>query len=196
MWNRSADVLLNRVEHSKVTENADRKIRPRNCGICSRARGLGRAGGLRTGVRRITCIRLVAHARLGRSDRDRRSHRSQRHQFLADLAGRFARCGRGRLVVLPDRAQVSVRNCTSLAVVALPDASATREHFLARWGVAGIFAARFSGPLRAAVPLVAGILAMGYGRFQVANFVSAFVWCGVLLLFGDIVSRGVLRILN
>jgi membrane protein DedA with SNARE-associated domain len=70
------------------------------------------------------------------------------------------------------------------------------ELFLARWGVAGIFVARFSGPLRAAVPLVAGILAMGYGRFQVANFVSAFVWCGVLLLFGDVITRGVLRILG
>ena len=50
------------------------------------------------------------------------------------------------------------------------------EAFIQKWGVLGIFIARFSGPLRAAVPLVAGIFEMPYWRFQFANFVSAFVW--------------------
>jgi membrane protein DedA with SNARE-associated domain len=63
------------------------------------------------------------------------------------------------------------------------------EAFVARWGVAAVFIGRFFGPLRAAVPLVAGIFRMPYLRFQIANFTSAFVWAAVLLLFGDAISR-------
>ena len=63
------------------------------------------------------------------------------------------------------------------------------EAFIKKWGVLGIFIARFSGPLRAAVPLVAGIFEMPYWRFQFANFVSAFVWAATLLLLGDVVSQ-------
>jgi membrane protein DedA with SNARE-associated domain len=48
---------------------------------------------------------------------------------------------------------------------------------------------RFLGPLRASVPLVAGILAMPYGPFQLANFASAFVWAGVPLTMGNVGSR-------
>jgi membrane protein DedA with SNARE-associated domain len=44
---------------------------------------------------------------------------------------------------------------------------------------------RFFGPLRAAVPLVAGIFAMPYWPFQLANFGSAFLWAWVLLKLGD-----------
>ena len=63
------------------------------------------------------------------------------------------------------------------------------EAFIKKWGVLGIFIARFSGPLRAAVPLVAGIFEMPYWRFQFANFGSAFVWAATLLLLGDVVSQ-------
>ena len=63
------------------------------------------------------------------------------------------------------------------------------EAFIQKWGVLGIFIARFSGPLRASVPLVAGIFAMPYWRFQFANFVSAFVWCATCCCFGDVVSQ-------
>lgn len=63
------------------------------------------------------------------------------------------------------------------------------EEFVKSWGVAGIFIGRFFGPLRAAVPLVAGIFEMNYWRFQVANFTSAFVWAATLLLFGDVASK-------
>ncbi len=59
------------------------------------------------------------------------------------------------------------------------------------WGVPGIFIGRFFGPLRAAVPLVAGIFEMPYWHFQAANFISAFVWAGVLLLFGDVAAKAV-----
>jgi membrane protein DedA with SNARE-associated domain len=57
--------------------------------------------------------------------------------------------------------------------------------FVERWGIAAIFIGRFFGPLRASVPLIAGILEMPYWQFQLANFSSAFVWAYVLLAFGD-----------
>jgi membrane protein DedA with SNARE-associated domain len=62
------------------------------------------------------------------------------------------------------------------------------EAFVKRWGVLAIFIGRFFGPLRASVPLVAGIFRMPPWQFQIANFSSAFVWAAVLLTLGDVVS--------
>ena len=62
------------------------------------------------------------------------------------------------------------------------------EAFIRRWGTPAVFIGRFFGPLRASVPLVAGIFHMPYWRFQVANFTSAFLWAGVLLTVGDVAS--------
>ena len=62
------------------------------------------------------------------------------------------------------------------------------ENFVKKWGMLGIFIGRFSGPLRASVPLVAGIFRMPYWKFQAANFSSAFVWAAVLLLLGDVIA--------
>jgi membrane protein DedA with SNARE-associated domain len=70
------------------------------------------------------------------------------------------------------------------------------EAFIKRFGVAAIFIGRFFGPLRASVPLVAGILAMPYWTFQIANFLSAFVWAAVLLRLGDITSKFIQWILD
>jgi len=72
-----------------------------------------------------------------------------------------------------------------------PDLIPRAEAFVKKWGIPGIFLGRFFGPLRAAVPLVAGIFEMPYWRFQLANFSSALVWAAVLLTFGDVVSRAV-----
>jgi membrane protein DedA with SNARE-associated domain len=72
-----------------------------------------------------------------------------------------------------------------------PDLLPRGERFMKHWGVPAIFIGRFFGPLRASVPLVAGILAMPYWHFQFANFTSAFVWSGVLLTLGDVVSKAV-----
>jgi membrane protein DedA with SNARE-associated domain len=69
-----------------------------------------------------------------------------------------------------------------------PDFIARGEGFVTRWGALAIFIGRFSGPLRASVPLAAGIFAMPFWRFQVANFSSAFVWVAVLLTLGDVVA--------
>jgi len=63
------------------------------------------------------------------------------------------------------------------------------ELFIRKWGALGIFIGRFSGPLRASVPLVAGIFEMPFWRFQFANFTSAFVWAAVLLLIGDVIAK-------
>jgi membrane protein DedA with SNARE-associated domain len=72
-----------------------------------------------------------------------------------------------------------------------PDLIPRGEAFVKKWGAFGIFIGRFFGPLRASVPLVAGIFEMPYWRFQLANFSSAFVWAAVLLTIGDIVGAAV-----
>jgi membrane protein DedA with SNARE-associated domain len=69
-----------------------------------------------------------------------------------------------------------------------PDLIPAGENFVKKWGALAIFIGRFSGPLRATVPIIAGVFAMPYGRFQVANFTSAFVWAAVLLTLGDVTS--------
>jgi membrane protein DedA with SNARE-associated domain len=67
-----------------------------------------------------------------------------------------------------------------------PDLLPRGEAFIKKWGVLAIFIGRFSGPLRASVPIVAGVLGMSYRTFQLANFSSAFVWVAVLLELGDV----------
>jgi membrane protein DedA with SNARE-associated domain len=71
-----------------------------------------------------------------------------------------------------------------------PDLIPRGEAFMKKWGIPGIFIGRFFGPLRASVPLIAGIFEMPYWRFQLANFASAFVWAAVLLTLGDGISLG------
>lgn len=58
------------------------------------------------------------------------------------------------------------------------------QDFVRRFGVLAIFIGRFFGPLRASVPLAAGIFAMPWWPFQFANFTSALVWAAVLLAPG------------
>jgi membrane protein DedA with SNARE-associated domain len=69
-----------------------------------------------------------------------------------------------------------------------PDLIPRGEAFMKKWGVPGIFIGRFFGPLRASVPLIAGIFEMPFWRFQFANFTSAFVWAAVLVTLGDGIS--------
>lgn len=66
-----------------------------------------------------------------------------------------------------------------------PDLLPRGHAFVEKWGIFGIFIGRFFGPLRASVPLIAGILEMPYWAFQFANVTSAMVWAFVLLSFGD-----------
>jgi membrane protein DedA with SNARE-associated domain len=65
--------------------------------------------------------------------------------------------------------------------------------WFARWGLAAVFFGRFFGPMRAAIPLVAGALRMSRARFQVANIASAFVWAGAILMPGAVGFSWLLR---
>ncbi|WP_334472018.1 DedA family protein [Arsenophonus sp. PmNCSU2021_1] len=56
--------------------------------------------------------------------------------------------------------------------------------FFERWGVWSVFIGRFFGPLRAVIPLVAGICAMPKHYFQLANLLSAMVWAFAILAPG------------
>lgn len=58
------------------------------------------------------------------------------------------------------------------------------ERFFHRYGVWSVFLGRFSGPLRAVVPLVAGMFAMPQLPFQMANIASAMAWAFLLLAPG------------
>jgi membrane protein DedA with SNARE-associated domain len=65
-----------------------------------------------------------------------------------------------------------------------PDLYERGERFFRRWGVWSIFLGRFFGPVRAVVPLVAGVFEMPMLLFQLANVSSAMVWAFVLLAPG------------
>jgi membrane protein DedA with SNARE-associated domain len=60
--------------------------------------------------------------------------------------------------------------------------------FFARHGGKSVFIGRFFGPVRAVIPLVAGIMRMPRGRFWLANVTSAIVWAPMLLFAGDAVG--------
>ncbi len=64
------------------------------------------------------------------------------------------------------------------------------QAFFEKYGAWAIWLGRFSGPLRASVPIVAGAVKMESSRFQIANWGSAFLWAGVLLAFGDVIAKG------
>jgi membrane protein DedA with SNARE-associated domain len=63
------------------------------------------------------------------------------------------------------------------------------EAFFARWGWMAVVIGRFSGPLRATVPLAAGITRMPIVQFQLANVGSAFLWAAALMLPGSYLGR-------
>src|SRR5215468_5842258 len=65
-----------------------------------------------------------------------------------------------------------------------PDLVPRGHAFVERWGIYAVFIGRFFGPLRASVPLAAGILEMPWWPFQIANVTSAFLWSAVLLAPG------------
>lgn len=70
-----------------------------------------------------------------------------------------------------------------------PDLLPRGHAFFEKYGAWAIVFARFSGPFRASVPIVAGAAQMNPFVFQVANWLSAFLWAFVLLVFGDFIGR-------
>ncbi len=69
-----------------------------------------------------------------------------------------------------------------------PDALERGVHFFRRWGWPSVFIGRFLGPLRAFVPLVAGMYRMPRGEFYAANIISALIWAPALLYLGYLSS--------
>jgi len=57
--------------------------------------------------------------------------------------------------------------------------------FFARHGGKSVFIGRFFGPMRAVIPLAAGLMLMPRGWFWLANAVSALIWAPMLLFVGD-----------
>jgi membrane protein DedA with SNARE-associated domain len=62
------------------------------------------------------------------------------------------------------------------------------EEFTRKYGVWAIFLGKFFGPLRAFVPLAAGVFEMPRATFQAADMTAALIWAFVLLKFGDVVG--------
>ena len=62
--------------------------------------------------------------------------------------------------------------------------------FSRRYGIASIFLGRFFGPLRAFVPVMAGMARMKAHSFQTANVASAFVWVVALVSPGYLAGKG------
>ena len=68
--------------------------------------------------------------------------------------------------------------------------------FFERHGGKSVFIGRFFGPVRAVIPLAAGIMRMPRGRFWFANVTSAIVWAPMLLLVGDAVGEAGERLIG
>jgi membrane protein DedA with SNARE-associated domain len=50
------------------------------------------------------------------------------------------------------------------------------REFFEKYGVFGVFLGHFFGPIRAVIPVIAGMASMRQLPFQIANFTSAFLW--------------------
>jgi membrane protein DedA with SNARE-associated domain len=60
--------------------------------------------------------------------------------------------------------------------------------FFERHGGKSVFIGRFFGPMRAVIPLAAGVMRMRRDRFWFANVTSALLWAPMLLFAGDAVG--------
>jgi membrane protein DedA with SNARE-associated domain len=64
--------------------------------------------------------------------------------------------------------------------------------FFRRYGGASVFVGRFFGPLRAVIPLAAGVMRMSPPLFYVANIASAIIWAPALVLSGALIARSIM----
>lgn len=70
-----------------------------------------------------------------------------------------------------------------------PELLESGHRFFERWGTASVFFGRFLGPVRATIPLVAGMMDMPRGLFQFANWTSACIWAPYWLAVGVLGDR-------
>lgn len=68
-----------------------------------------------------------------------------------------------------------------------PAAFARSSAWFARYGGMGVFCARFFGPTRAFMPVVAGALRMPFRVFFAINVLSALLWAPLYLLPGSLI---------
>ncbi len=68
------------------------------------------------------------------------------------------------------------------------------ERFFHRYGSMSVFIGRFVGPVRALVPLVAGMLGMSPLRFTIANVLSAIGWAPIYMLPGILLGAASLEL--
>lgn len=74
-----------------------------------------------------------------------------------------------------------------------PDLIDKGHVFFEKYGAWAVVLGRFTGPLRASVPIVAGITEMPWWRFQIANWSSAFLWAVVVLAPGYFGIKGLMH---
>jgi undecaprenyl-diphosphatase len=72
-----------------------------------------------------------------------------------------------------------------------PDHLRKGHEFFAKWGDLSVMLGRFFGPLRAIVPLVAGLMDMPPRRFYAANILSALIWAPAYLAPGMLIGEAV-----
>lgn len=61
--------------------------------------------------------------------------------------------------------------------------------FFRRYGFAAVFLSRFLGPMRAVVPVVAGVMEMRSRRFQAANLISGALWIPAIFAPGYVAAE-------
>jgi len=70
-----------------------------------------------------------------------------------------------------------------------PDHLQKGHDFFAQWGDISVALGRFFGPIRAVVPLIAGLMDMPASRFYLANVLSALAWAPAYLAPGILLGR-------
>lgn len=65
-----------------------------------------------------------------------------------------------------------------------PDTITQGKAFFDKYGTASVFLGHFFGPVRAVIPVVAGMYAMKQLPFQIANIASAFIWAAGVIAPG------------
>ncbi len=69
-----------------------------------------------------------------------------------------------------------------------PELLPSGVRFFAKHGGKSVFIGRFFGPMRAVIPLAAGLMRMPRLWFWIANIASALVWAPMLLFVGDAIG--------
>jgi membrane protein DedA with SNARE-associated domain len=63
-----------------------------------------------------------------------------------------------------------------------PELVTRGRNFFEKYGVFGVFLGHFFGPIRAVIPVIAGMAAMRQLPFQIANVTSAFLWAAGVIV--------------